>query len=67
MEGGPADRRAEASGRDVPLPGPGLPDLGALDFADLEAMPESVLRRALARVLAEDTGPGRFAAFQNAL
>ncbi|MCG8918670.1 FxSxx-COOH protein [Actinokineospora sp. PR83] len=45
----------------------GLPDLTGLDFADLEAVPESVLRAALRRVLADDGGPSRFAAFQNSL
>ena len=45
----------------------GLPDLTGLDFADLEAMPESALRAALRRVLADDGAPSRFAAFQNSL
>ncbi|PWW63572.1 FxSxx-COOH cyclophane-containing RiPP peptide [Actinokineospora spheciospongiae] len=45
----------------------GLPDLTGLDFADLEAMPESVLRAALRRVLADGGAPSRFAAFQNSL
>ncbi|SDP96283.1 FxSxx-COOH cyclophane-containing RiPP peptide [Lentzea jiangxiensis] len=45
-----------------------LVDLSGIDFERLDAMPESVLRRALRRVLAEDPStPGQYAAFQNRL
>ncbi|WP_424186569.1 FxSxx-COOH cyclophane-containing RiPP peptide [Actinokineospora sp. G85] len=48
--------------------GEGLPDLAGLGFAELAALPESVLRVALARVLAEaGESSGRFTAFQNSI
>ncbi|OLR93828.1 FxSxx-COOH cyclophane-containing RiPP peptide [Actinokineospora bangkokensis] len=51
----------------APEVGVGLPDLSGVGFAELEAMPDSVLRAALERVLRCGGGPDRFAAFQNAV
>ncbi|WP_197523410.1 FxSxx-COOH cyclophane-containing RiPP peptide [Actinokineospora pegani] len=56
-------------GADDPVDlGEGVPDLAGLGFAELAALPQSVLRVALARVLAEAGEPsGRFTAFQNSI